>query len=285
MDSKLAPEYELYMSIIDQVTSDTTNEFFDDEEEQCDLQALKDLWKEKLVETKVVEPDRLSTFSGLPLNLYPPVHARQQSNHGPAMPKYAPVSTISALMNIRLPKPQPIQNQSKVSTQNARANAPSIINPKPVKLLTTVRAANPPPVSHVVAPQPRPFVRNLPFRNVSQFDGPAEVEIMDDFFLDDDDDEEELTFNDNEESVFGDDDGDAEIHDIDDETPPSMDEIEDLFDCTDVVVCSYDSISSKKGRFRINLASGILLCKGKECVFSHAKGETDLCALKKSKNK
>lgn len=488
MTNKVAPEYELYMAIIDQVTSESSD-LFEDEEDQCDLQALKDLWKEKLIETKVVEPERLSTLSGQPFNHYFPDHARQQSNHTPAIPKQTPVSTISALMNIRLPKPQSTSSQSAAATQQPGSIVPPIINPKPVQLLSTVRAVNPSPVHNVVPPKPRAFIqpfhnqshsgvnsqlpvppklqpyraplvrpvnvvnpspihrvvapvprafipptpfssqyhstvnnhlpmpsiprqirpvpinaltqsrnqlnnltiptlqrpvltfkqgtfsnaadnlpssmvrpinserivigtkpivppvvqryaginpapltlaprqsefRKLPIpklvlsgkkinvpspdllramkRNISQFDGAADVGIMssddDDDDIDDDDstfianekivvgdgfDDDDLNFIDNEENVLGDvdDDEDGEVHDIDDETPPSMDEVDDIFDCDDVIICSYDSITNKKRRFRFNLASGIILCKGKECAFSHAKGEAELCSLKK----
>lgn len=103
MDEKEMSEYDLYMYVIDDVISKVHNTFLEDGKDETVLQDLKELWQDKLIKSKAVDKNRYPSFSGKPVS---------QSSHGfakfktTAPPLPATVSTISPLMNIRIPRPQ-----------------------------------------------------------------------------------------------------------------------------------------------------------------------------------
>ena len=101
MDRTNVSDYDIFMSIIDDVASDVHNDFIEEGRDEAALQVFKDLWKDKLIKSKVVDPEKNHSFTGKPRQQICP---RVSSIAAPEP------SCLDFLLNYRIPR---LQNASK----------------------------------------------------------------------------------------------------------------------------------------------------------------------------
>uniref|UniRef100_A0A8C6UUG0 General transcription factor IIA, 1-like n=1 Tax=Neogobius melanostomus TaxID=47308 RepID=A0A8C6UUG0_9GOBI len=189
----------------------------------------------------------------------------------------------------KAPQPQPVQ--VRVNTASAHAVAPSILsNPTTVALASQTKT-NPVPVQE--PPPPPPPQLDLDYSALSdivQLDGAADNS--------EDDDVTALEENDflgiiNAEAMKALQEGDrssdgngfsssSDSEAAEDELDPlnSGDDvieqdIPDLFDTDNVIVCQYDKIHRSKNRWKFHLKDGVMTYGGRDYVFSKAVGEAE----------
>lgn len=258
MERNNASDYDIFMSIIDEVASDVRNDFIKEGMNEATLRAFKNLWKDKLIESKVVDSDRINTFTEKPRQRVSSVAAPDQTS-------------LDFLLNFRIPRPQ---NASKLATIAGLGQKNSPSESSAFGNLQNVRLA--PPNPHMT-------------RRIRQLDGPSDVEFMDDDDDDDDDefDEQIASFlrkdkdGDNNNNNYGlvehdDDDDEDETHDLDGIDAPTLDDYEEIFDCDNVIFCQFAKVNKTGRNFKLDLKAGVFSLKGKEHVFGVARGEAHM---------
>ncbi|NXI40312.1 TF2AY factor, partial [Galbula dea] len=117
-------------------------------------------------------------------------------------------------------------------------------------------------------------------REENLFDGISESEDLKVLEDDEDDDDECDSISDTESSSRSSDDEEPQI-DIVEEDPLNSDDdvseqdIPDLFDTDNVIVCQYDKIHRSKNKWKFFLKDGVMSFEGKEHVFAKAIGDAE----------
>uniref|UniRef100_A0A3B3ZBS9 Uncharacterized protein n=1 Tax=Periophthalmus magnuspinnatus TaxID=409849 RepID=A0A3B3ZBS9_9GOBI len=175
------------------------------------------------------------------------------------------------------PKPQPAQ--VRVNTAPVHEVAPSTVskttisNPTPVPIPLQSNLA---PIQEAIPPQQRevPEIIDLDLdysalSDIVQLDGTA----------DNSEDEEVAALEENDflgiinaEAIKALQEGDDPLNSGDDVIEQ---DIPDLFDTDNVIVCQYDKIHRSKNRWKFHLKDGVITYGGKDFVFSKAVGEAE----------
>lgn len=291
----------IYQDVIADVCSAVREALSEEGYDDHTLQELRNLWLERLENSKALEPlptsivdqvtnreyrhstagdtNNSSTFNNKQSTGLKPINNRlsHASNSGTSTfnPNYSTTSTFN---------PGLLSNATSGATQFIRPSFPirptnptNIANPTmktanqldgandEIKLETSTKKTN--------RRQKKSKVIEISF----QLDGTGPP-VGDD---DDDDDESDLEGNDVGEGLDDDDDEDGTEEGKEDPNPlcsdddVSDDEPAELFDTENVVVCQYDKISRTKNKWRFVLKSGVMHLEGRDYVFSKAAGDAD----------
>lgn len=302
MTSSQNPVPKLYKSVVDDVISNVREAFLDEGVDEQVLQELKQLWEQKLHQSKALDLTSLQEQEtmALPATLqYAQVipHQAQSTSRiqtvaAPSVPQQVPVpvqiatggeiSAPAATATMALPQGlfqqqlQALANQGL--TLQATANGQFII-----QALPQAQGAASQVTSTVNIPQQATMIQsqtNIPTvvqatqQNpqgiIQQVDGAHDTSSSEDDDFDDDDNDE------NDEEQNEDDDAQGE----EEEPLNSEDDISDadpseLFDTDNVVVCQYDKINRNKAKWKFHLKDGIMNLNGKDYVFQKATGDAD----------
>ncbi|CAF1008759.1 unnamed protein product [Adineta ricciae] len=268
--------------------------------EGCDdhtLQELRNLWLERLENSKAVEPPTTSTVDQVTNREYR--HPTTgDTNHSSTMNNKHPAGIKSVHSRVQQATNSGVSNFNNYTT--ATNLNPSLLSSANSIGSQFVRA------TYSITPTNPSNIGNSTMQTANQLDGahdeectkkskqhrkkkPPIIEIS--FQLDgtgppvgddeDDDEDSDLEGNDVAEDLEDDDDEDGAEEGKEDPNPlcsdddVSDDEPAELFETENVVVCQYDKISRTKNKWRFILKSGIMNLEGRDYVFSKATGDAD----------
>ncbi|UJR16176.1 hypothetical protein I4U23_003086 [Adineta vaga] len=290
-----------YQDVINDVCTAVREALSEEGYDDHTLQELRNLWLDRLENSKALEPLSTSIVDQVTNREYRHP-ASSDTNHSSTLNNKQ--STGLKQINNRLQQ----ASNSGVSNFNTNYSATSTFNPG---LLSNATSGATPFIRPTFPTRPTNSnnIANPPMKTANQLDGTND-EVMSEtstkktsrrmkkskvieisFQLDgtgppvgddeDDEDESDLEGNDAGEGLDDDDDEDGTEEGKEDPNPlcsdddVSDDEPAELFDTENVVVCQYDKISRTKNKWRFVLKSGVMHLEGRDYVFSKAMGDAD----------
>ncbi|XP_060067100.1 transcription initiation factor IIA subunit 1-like [Ylistrum balloti] len=293
------PVGSVYRSVVDDVISNVREAFLDEGVDEQVLQELKQLWENKLTQTRALDaaPEPQEPVS-LPATIQYAQFTPQQT--AIAQPAVRPAGMAQTV-------PVPVQiaagNQGQEISASAAAAAMALptglfhqqlqtlaaqgltlhptgngqfiiqaINQGQAGQMTTLAAAQ------QVGGQP---VTTIPTvvqtssqnpQNILQLDGANDTSSSEEDDFDNDDDEEE---NEDENKDEENDEPGEEEEPLNSEDDVSDEDPIELFDTENVVVCQYDKINRNKNKWKFHLKDGIMNLNGKDYVFQKATGDAE----------
>uniref|UniRef100_A0A3Q3MWD8 General transcription factor IIA, 1-like n=1 Tax=Mastacembelus armatus TaxID=205130 RepID=A0A3Q3MWD8_9TELE len=298
------PVAKLYLSIIDDVIETMRELFMDEGLEDRVLDDLKQLWESKMMQSKAMEDFRKNNLNPsnfvlqLPVNYTSVVIPASQNIHRlPVKNNSEALATFSLHAGLAYP----VQIPAGVTLQTAsgqlyKVNVPVVVTQAPVqkpasqppKKVTEWREAPVPQsaatqLNSIPVQEVETSVASTSVTQVSQpkADLPLDLdysysELSDIVQLDGPPDNSDIK---EEEGVPLEDDDFLGIINAEDPLNSGDDVIEqdipDLFDTDNVIVCQYDKIHRSKNRWKFHLKDGVMCYRGKDYVFSKAVGEAE----------
>lgn len=298
------PVPKLYRSVVEDVISNVREAFLDEGVDEQVLQELKQLWENKLLQSKAVEgipteqetpllqqfaPYQVSTQQVQPKQpqqqqqqLQQQARAAGAQIQAPQIPIFSTAQGTIDLSNaaqaatLALYQQQLSQLPHGTITLQAGQGGPQFVIQAPQQVIqqqgaTGYTVAGPEGTAAQVITTQAPQQHQQTVRGVIQLDGVNDTSSDDDDdYKDDDDDDDEDEQNEEENECQGEEEEPLNSEDdISDEDPS------ELFDTDNVVVCQYDKINRNKNKWKFHLKDGIMNLNGKDYVFQKSNGEAE----------
>ncbi|KAK2711418.1 transcription initiation factor IIA subunit 1-like [Artemia franciscana] len=297
------PVAKFYRQIIEDVTAGVKDAFLDEGYDDTVLGELKQLWETKLQASKVLRPQTDTADHALQHRLNEisrggGVHGGQAGTSNQVLrnvPSNIPTAGSVSMVPVKISVPGPpgaVQGPAKVITvqvpatffqvaQDAGAQLQAILgSPRvtqtlslPVETATRVlqEYMNDAIITYMTSRgHPRPVV---PI--VSQMDG------TNDSSDEDDDDDIDDTEDADDDLDLNDDEIDQENEEVEEDEPlnseddVSDDDVSQMFETDNVVVCQFDKITRTRNRWKFHLKDGVMNINGRDYVFQKANGDTE----------
>uniref|UniRef100_A0A669F4V3 General transcription factor IIA, 1-like n=1 Tax=Oreochromis niloticus TaxID=8128 RepID=A0A669F4V3_ORENI len=300
----------LYLSIIDDVIDSVRELFLDEGVEDRVLDDLRHLWESKVMQSKAMEGLRKNTNPSNFVLQLPASYTQTDQELTVVIPGNQNIRSFpvkaSTLATFSLPAglAYPVQIPAGVTLQTAsgqlyKVNVPVVVTQAPVgqqpatqamQKVTEWREASAPqppaippnpipphevetssvPAQSVTQPKtilPSSQEGSLPlqFSDIVQLDGPAGNSDLEE--------EEEVPLEEND--FLGIINAEAMKDPLNSGDDVIEQDIPDLFDTDNVIVCQYDKIHRSKNRWKFHLKDGVMCYGGRDYVFSKAVGEAE----------
>lgn len=293
------PVPRLYKTVVEDVISNVREAFLDEGVDEQVLQELKQLWENKLAQSRALdsgpEPSESvmipSTIQYIPQPVQNAPSKQQFIGASGVVTQNMPVPVQIASQDISQPAatahmalPQGVLQQqlqalaSQGLTLQPTGNGQFIIQALPqqgahgqmgapqLQQVTISQASIP---TMIQQPQGQQQQKT---HQVLQLDGAGDSSSSEDEDFDDDDDDNE---NDDDAKEDDNDEQGEEEEPLNSDDDVSDEDPSDLFDTDNVVVCQYDKINRNKNKWKFHLKDGIMNLNGKDFVFQKATGDAE----------